>query len=116
MPPVLSTTRTNPTLPCLPEVSVMSSNIFVDDLSVKMRANPWHSLTLHQLQQHAARADWVHEYVLMTTGPNLDLLGDKAYAICPQTFHDPTKIRHFHADVVQSLAALGDELCDCRIL
>src|SRR5215469_1299605 len=54
--------------------------------------------------------------VAMGTGAGSDLFRDQANAVFLQVFDSHRQIGNSQANVVQSLAALGDEFCDHRVL
>src|SRR5215469_12672149 len=94
--------RTNAMLPFFPEVSAPR-------ISISVRR-------LDQFEQHASRARGMDKNEAMATGAGPDLVRDQAHALFLQLFHRKRQIGNAQANVVQSLAALGDEFCDYRVL
>lgn len=68
--------------------------------------------TLNQLQQHASGALGVHENVAMAASSGLDFFRDETNAILFQFGNRGRQVGNAQADVVQALAAFGDEFGD----
>ena len=63
-------------------------------------------------QKHATRALRMNEHVAMSTGSRLDLIRNQTHSIVLQLCDGRRQVRNLHADMMQALPALVDELGD----
>src|SRR5438105_11375392 len=68
--------------------------------------------TLNQFDQHTARALWMNEDIAMPTRPDFDFVRNQPHSIAFQLCECGLEIRHAQANMMDSLAAFGDELRD----
>src|SRR5271165_206119 len=113
-----SPARARATVPFVPEVSVTRRSMPLFSLpvpceSAKIRLQP--RLSLHQFQQHPARAGGMHEHVHVPARAGFDLFRNQAHAVLLQPLDRRGQVWHFQAYMVQAFAALGDKFCDRRI-